>query len=111
MSTGPANTPMAKVEQVTQVVFRAIDAINQGRPHDRRIAKSPDTVLLGEAGGLDSLGLVNLIVAVEEEIDEEFGVTINIADEKARAQVNSPLKTVGSLADYIAALLTEKRNG
>lgn len=99
---------MTRTERATQAIFKAIDALNQARAPEARIEKSPVTALMGEADGLDSLGLVNLIVAVEEEIEEEFGVTISLADEKARTQADNPLRTVGSLAAYVATLLEGK---
>lgn len=101
----------ATQERVTQAIFQAIDAINQGRAPSQRVAKSLDAVLMGAGAILDSMGLVNLIVAVEEEIAEALGVAINIADEQARSQPNSPFRTVRSLADYISALVVEKVNG
>lgn len=66
------------------------------------------TVLLGAEGILDSMGLVSLIVAVEQDVEDKFGKEITIADAKAMSQKNSPFKTVGSLANYIENLLNEE---
>jgi len=38
-------------------------------------------------------------------VAEEFGVTINIADTRARSQVANPYQTVSSLVEYIASVL------
>jgi len=65
---------------------------------------------LGSSSKLDSLGLINIIVAVENNIENEFDTTITLADERAMSQENSPFRTVGSLADYIELLLEEKLN-
>ena len=48
-----------------------------------------NTVLLGAEGILDSMGLVSLIVAVEQDVEDEFGKEITIADAKAMSQKNS----------------------
>jgi len=88
-----------------QAIFRAIDTVNQARPPAQRLRKAADAVLLGPESPLDSLGLVNLVVAVEEEMAEEFGVTVNLADERMRSQTNSPLRTVQALAGYIATVV------
>jgi len=69
--------------------------------------KSIDADLFGGKGKLDSLGLVSFVVATEQEIEEEFGVPISIADERAMSQKNSPFKTLGTFADYISLLLEE----
>lgn len=66
------------------------------------------TVLLGAEGILDSMGLVSLIVAVEQDVEDEFGKEITIADAKSMSQKNSPFRTVGSLVDYIDNLLNEE---
>ena len=69
--------------------------------------KSLTTVLYGEKGKLDSLGLVNLIVAVEQKIQDEFGLTITLATERAMSQENSPFRSVQSLLNYTTLLLEE----
>jgi acyl carrier protein len=59
-----------------------------------------DTPLFGDHGLLDSVGLVSLVVGVEQAIQERFGIALSLADEKALSQRQSPYRTVGSLADY-----------
>jgi acyl carrier protein len=69
-----------------------------------------DTTIYGNDSRLDSLGLINLIVAVEQNIEDEFDVNITIADERAMSQKHSPFRTIGSLAEYIEMLLKEELN-
>jgi len=102
---------MTKRERVIQAIFSAVDEVNEQLPKEEQLEKSIDTVLFGGSGKLDSLGLVTLIVATEQKIEEQFGVTITIADEKAMSQKDSPLKTIGTLADYISLLLEKNTNG
>lgn len=66
-----------------------------------------DTPLFGEEGVLDSLGLVRLVVAVEQAIEDRYGVGVSLADERAMSQKNSPYRSIGSLADYAATLVPE----
>lgn len=68
------------------------------------------TYLIGRRALLDSLGLVTLIVDLEQKIEETFDVALTLANERAMSQKNSPFLTVGSLADYICALINEQRN-
>lgn len=95
-------------EKITQVIFRTIDEINHQLAENHRIEKSTATALLGKSAVLDSLGLVNLIVTVEEEIEEQFGVNITLADERAISQERSPFRTIGTLVEYIYMLLKER---
>jgi D-alanine--poly(phosphoribitol) ligase subunit 2 len=99
---------MVENGQVLNSIYNAIDEVNSQIDDNMQLTKSPDTVLFGRASKLDSLGLVTLVVAIEQRIQEDFGVALTIADEKAFSQKNSPFKTVGTLADYITSLLKEK---
>src|SRR5688572_13180574 len=65
------------------------------------------TRLFGDTGILDSLALVGLVVAVEQAIDDQFGVSLSLADEKALSQKHSPYRTVGTLVDYASGLIQE----
>ena len=49
-----------------------------------------------------------MVVAVEQNIEDEFDVTIRLADERAMSLETSPFKTVGTLTDYIEMILEEK---
>ena len=66
-----------------------------------------DTPLFGADGLLDSMGLVSLVIAVEQAIEEQFERRVSLADEKALSQANSPYRTVNSLADYAANELSQ----
>jgi len=94
-------------ERILKMIYQAVEEINQQLSEEARLKPSPETVLWSKANGLDSMGLVNLIVMTEENIEEEFGKTINLADEKAMSQENSPFQTIESLANYIGMLVKE----
>lgn len=94
-------------QRILKVIYQAVEEINQQLPEEARLKPSPDTVLWSKANGLDSMGLVNLIVMTEENIEEEFGKTINLADEKAMSQEKSPFQTIETLANYIGMLVQE----
>jgi hypothetical protein len=51
------------------------------------------------------MNLVHLIVAVEERVENEFGVAVTLADERALSMRNSPFATIGSLSAYVSSLL------
>lgn len=89
-------------ESIVQIIIKeAEDLIDEKKEIDE------DTVLFGVNGFLDSMGLVSLIVTVEQDIEDEFGKEITIADAKAMSQKNSPFRNVNSLAEYIEKLLKE----
>ena len=100
---------MAEKEKVIQVIFSAIDEVNQDYSEEEQLEKSVDTALVGESGTLDSLGVVTLITAVEQGIEDEFDAVITLADEDALSGKSSPFATINSLADYILSLMEENQ--
>jgi acyl carrier protein len=64
--------------------------------------------LIGRKGVLDSMGLVNLIVDIEQRLEEECDLVVVLADERAMSQKNSPFRSVGSLTDYVCQLAEEQ---
>ncbi len=101
---------MADNERVLGVIRDAVEEINSTLPEDQQLEFSEETALFGPSGALDSMGLVNFVVAVEQGLEEEFGVSVVLADEKAMSRRTSPFRTVGSLKDYIHTLLEEKQH-
>ena len=96
-------------QQIIEAVYKAIDYTNRQREGEPPIRKSMETALFGSSSDLDSLGLVNLVVSVEEKIEEAFSTSITLADDRALSQEMSPFSTVESLVNYIEALLKEKK--
>lgn len=70
-------------------------------------AITKETSLIGQEAILDSLGLVSLVVALEQAIEDKYAVSVSLADEKALSQKNSPYQTVGSLARYAGGLIEQ----
>jgi acyl carrier protein len=66
-----------------------------------------DTVLVGDAAVLDSLGVVQLIVEVEQRVEQGHGISVTLANDKAMSQKNSPFRTIGVLADHVVATAEE----
>lgn len=99
---------MVDKAKVEGVVFVAIQDYNQQAPGERQLGSSRETVLFGREGNLDSLGLVNLIVAVEQGVAEALGKKLTIVSEDAMSRQFSPFRTVGTLADYVWKLIQEQ---
>ncbi len=94
-------------ENVNKVIFESIDDLNSQMTDEGHLEKSMETALYGQKSKLDSFGLVNLIVDIEQRIQDELGFSVDLADEKALSQKNSPFLTINSLSDYICGLLKE----
>ena len=66
-----------------------------------------DTVFVGNDAVIDSLGVVSLIVEVEQRLEGEHGISVTLANDKAMSAKNSPFRTVGVLADHVIAMAQE----
>ena len=100
---------MKNKEKIKNLIIKSVQEINEQLPQKQQLGQSSKTTLFGSDGKLDSLGLVNLLVIIEQNIEDEFDISITIADEKAMSQKHSPFKTIGTLADYIDMLLRENQ--
>jgi len=94
-------------KQLLETIYKSLDEINENLNDAQKLIKDKNTVLFGKDGQLDSLGLVNLLVIIEQNIEDGFDVSITIADERAMSQKHSPFRTVGALVDYIEMILKE----
>ncbi len=92
---------------VEQYIYPAIDEIAASMEPGHTLHKSPNTPLFGADAALDSLGLVNFVVAVEERVESGTGRSIRLVSEKAMSRRQSPFRTVSTLAEYIDELLSE----
>jgi acyl carrier protein len=66
-----------------------------------------DTELFGPAGLLDSMGLVSVIVELEQKLSDRAGREISLMDDRALSQTRSPFRTVRSLADYAESRMSD----
>ena len=102
---------MTERDKILKSIYDAVDEVNEQLPEGQTLEKSPNTVLLGESGKLESIDLVNILVATEENVEETFGIPISITDERAVSEKNSPFTTIETLCNFISNLLIEKSDG
>src|SRR5947208_16458952 len=102
---------MSNSENIIAAIYRAVDWIKGELPPDRQLIKAPETRLLGSQSVLDSMHLVSLIVSIEREVEDAFGVALTLADERALSMKASPFRSIQALADYIDIVIIDARNG
>ena len=81
-------------QDILGLVYSAIDEVNAQSADGTAIAKTPETRLLGGDRGLDSLTFVNLVVALEEQIQSGLGQAIVLVDEDSMGLQEHPFRTV-----------------
>ena len=97
-----SNLPTSDNSGILAVIYDTIREFNGQLPPRQRLACAPETVLVGDGGVLDSLGLINLLVLLEEALSAHVGTRIVLLDELYMSAVNGPFRTVGSLANHVA---------
>ena len=101
---------MIQNEPVQRIVDQAIDRLNELLDPENALVKSPDTILLGPGGKLDSMGFVNLVAALEEELKSGLGLDLSMMDELyADEHWSERGLTVGSLVNLLGRLTAEKQ--
>jgi hypothetical protein len=88
-------------DQALRLVYEVIDAVNPQLPAVRRLTKSPDTVIVGPAGALDSLGVITFVVTLEERVADAIGAPVQLLDDTAFIDDKGALATVDSLATFL----------
>jgi len=98
-------------KDIIEIVISSLKSIISERDKDKEIPIEnidESTFLFGSGSFIDSLTLVSLIVDVEQKLCEDYGIPIIIADERAMSQEKSPFRNIGTLANYIQFLLSER---
>jgi len=93
-------------DEILKLVYEAIARANELRDPSAQIAQDPATALFGSGGALDSLGLVSLVLDVEDAVNGATGRAVALSDDRAMSQARSPFRTVGSFVDYIGERLS-----
>ena len=87
-----------------EAIFVAVDELNGQLAADQKLSKTPNTALTGDGSPLDSLGLINLLVAVEQTIATTHGINLHLLDETLLGDPEGPYHTVDSLATYASSV-------
>lgn len=95
-------------EEINQVVVNTFKQV--ASDNEKTYEGEPDaaTAIMGQESPFDSVDLVTFIVALEQTLEDDWNVSIILADDRAMSQAVSPFKTIGSISDYIEMLIKEK---
>ena len=88
-------------DRMERLILSVMDRMNAFLPPAERIPSEPGTVLLGEGGRLDSLGIANFIVSVEEALEQELGRSVPLSDQDLNELFGPNTVTVRSFSVYL----------
>ena len=91
---------------ILELVLNSMRESNLGRGGDEQLDVSPEAPIFGADSPLDSLGLVGLLIDIEDAL-ADAGTEVSINSEHAMSKAQSPFKDVPSLVAFIQERLTE----
>lgn len=95
-------TLMMEIDRIRTAVYRAIAAAKELSVGGGAVVTTDATVLLGPEAVLDSMGFVNFIVALEEEMNRLTDRPLDLYEKISAAQTQSqPVSTAGQLVDFL----------
>ncbi|QDV82894.1 hypothetical protein [Planctomycetes bacterium TBK1r] len=86
--------------EIEQSILDCIRRLNQLRQSNDQLAVAPDAQIFGGDSPLDSLGLVTLMMDIEDLLAER-GAEISLSDAQAMSQRRSPYRDVPTLVAFI----------
>lgn len=91
------------IDLVTRSMVDVLEMNDEPLPDDL----DADTIVVGPSAVLDSLGVVSLIVEIEQRLEQEHGWAVTLASDRAMSQRSSPFRSIGVLADYLLEVISE----
>lgn len=89
---------------IRDLVLHAMENINLARTPDTRLLVSAEAPIFGADSRLDSLGLVSLLIDIEEALQDR-GHSVTLSDARAMSETRSPFRDVPALVAYIGGRL------
>ena len=86
--------------EIEDLVLGAVHNINLAKEPSEQLAVSSDAPLFGPDSPLDSLGLVSLLMDIEEALGDR-GLVVSLSDARAMSRTASPFRSVSTLVSYI----------
>jgi hypothetical protein len=83
-----------------------IDAVKAVRPDAGTVGEQ--TRLVGAGALLDSVGLVSLLINLEQRLDNAVDLASSLMASASVVEEEHPFRTVGTLADHIHQLLAAR---
>jgi acyl carrier protein len=90
--------------EIESIVLDALTNANRAREAAHHLAVSPDAIIFGPGSPLDSLGLVALLMDIEDNLRDR-GVEVNLSDARAVSATRSPFRDVPSLVRFIGDVM------
>lgn len=103
---GPGANGALTDEAILATLLEVMRTMNLARDPASQLLVSPDAAVFGPDSPLDSLGLLTLLLDLEEAL-RDGGCPVVLSDDRAMSQTRSPFRSVASLVEYVGSLVRE----
>ena len=94
-------------DNIKLLLKEAIEELNEQIEEEEKIEFNDEVRFVGSNAYLSSINFVTLISIVEELLEDKYGKTIHLVNEKAFSSKRSPFYSIQTFVDYIYELLNE----
>ncbi len=92
---------MDQLSSITSTVMNCVTQLNRQLAVGDRLGISPDSIVMGDGGTLDSLGLITLFVNIEQELASKHGLSCPLLDTATSEENPDAMRTLGRLVEWI----------
>jgi hypothetical protein len=100
-------TRVPETAELQALVLESVAQLNRSRTASDQLEVSPTAPIFGASSPLDSLGLVALLIEIEERLADR-GMTVTLANERALSRARSPFRDVPTLLTYLEEVVAQK---
>ena len=90
---------MRNKENLLEIIYKCAEELNKQLSEEGKITLEESTTLIGENSSLDSLGIVILMISIEEHI-ANTGISVNIMDVLTESD-EPPFETIGEMSLWL----------
>lgn len=87
-------------DSILALVLETVRAYRLALAAKEGMAIEADTSLFGSDGVLDSIGLVSVVIELEQKLSDASGQDVSLMNDRAMSRSHNPFRTPGALADY-----------
>ena len=98
---------MVAAGELQEIVLAAMSSANLTRADDSQMTVAADAPIFGPGSPLDSLGLVSLLMDIEDGL-AQLGIQLTLSDARAMSRKRSPFRDVPELVAFMTELLADK---
>ena len=91
----------ANKNSIIEIIFTSIKEVNENQPSNSKLKLKKDELLVSDKSKIDSLGLITLLVNIEDKINKTYNVRLNLLEENFISDEKTPFQTIDNLAEWL----------